>query len=136
MGSCNKIKNQFHQHLNSNQMEQSNKNQMMLKSLLFFQTVALIVYTALAMENEGFTLFQIFTNNIVSLQWNGQFNLDFSCYLTLSGLWIMWRNKFSSSSILGGIVAMIMGIIVFAPYILFLVTKERGDLKKVVIGDR
>lgn len=108
----------------------------LFKLLLIIQTVVVFVYTIWAFKNEGANLFDIFSSNIQSLTWNGQFNLDFSCYLTLSGLWIMWRNKFASSSIVFGIVAMILGIIVFAPYILYLYTKESGNLKKLLIGDR
>lgn len=107
-----------------------------LKVLLFSLTITVLVYTIFAFQKDGAVLFQIFFSNLKSLNWNGQFNLDFSCYLTLSGLWIMWRNKFSSNSIVFGLVAMILGIVVFAPYILYLLKKENGDLKKVFIGDR
>lgn len=31
---------------------------------------------------------------------------------------------------------MVMGIMVFAPYLLYLLTKEKGDLKKLLIGNR
>jgi uncharacterized membrane protein len=112
------------------------KNQFLLKALLLAQTLALVCYTALTFHNEGAGLFQVFLSNVAALGWNGQFNLDFSCYLTLSGLWIMWRNKFSSLSIAGGIAAAILGIIVFAPYLLYVLFKEEGDLKKMLLGDR
>jgi hypothetical protein len=111
-------------------------NSNLLKTLLVAQTIALLVYTFLAFHSEGAMLFQIFTTNITALNWNGQFNLDFSCYLTLSGLWIMWRDKFNVNSILIAIVAMILGIIVFAPYVFYVLTKEKGDLKKTLIGER
>lgn len=75
-------------------MVQSNKSQIFLKLLVIIQTLVLIIYTAYAIKNEGWTLFNVFINNLTALNWNGQFNLDFSCYLTLSGVWIMWRNRF------------------------------------------
>jgi hypothetical protein len=117
-------------------MIQTKNSQTLLKSLLIIQTIVLLVYTGFAIQNEGWTLFTIFTNNIAALNWNGQFNADFSCYLALSGIWIMWRNKFSISSIIFAVIAAIIGIIVFAPYLLYLLTKEKGDLKKVLLGDR
>lgn len=117
-------------------MDQSKNSQTLLKSLLIIQTLAVLVYTAFAIKSEGWTLFNIFCNNITALNWNGQFNLDFSCYLTLSGIWIMWRNKFSASSIIFAVIATIIGIILFAPYLLYLLTRENGDLKKVLLGDR
>lgn len=115
-------------------MASSNNSQTLLKSLVIIQTLALLVYTGFSIKNEGWTLFNIFTTNITSLNWNGQFNLDFSCYLALSAIWIMWRNKFSISSIIFAVIAMIIGIIAFAPYLLYLLTKEKGDIKKLLSG--
>ena len=104
--------------------------------LLISQTAVIIVYTVIAINNEGANFFAIAFSNIQSLTWNGQFSLDFSCYLTLSGIWIMWRNKFKPLFIFIGFAAMILGIMFFAPYLLYLLTKEDGDLKKVLLGDR
>ncbi|MBX7224492.1 MAG: hypothetical protein K1X55_00545 [Chitinophagales bacterium] len=111
------------------------KSKTFLKALLITQTLLLLTYTVITFTNEGNALFNIFLSNIAAFNWNGQFNLDFSCYLTLSGLWIMWRNKFSASSIFIGIFAMIIGIIVFAPYLLYLFSKEKGDIKRVLINE-
>ncbi|GGD79698.1 hypothetical protein GCM10011514_49610 [Emticicia aquatilis] len=117
-------------------MNTSNTNPTLLKSILTVQTIVLVVFTALVINNEGWTLFQIFINNITSIGWNGQFNLDFSCYLLLSGIWILWRNKYSLSSIIFAPVATIIGIIAFAPYLLYLLAIEKGDIRKVLLGDR
>lgn len=106
----------------------------MLKILLIIQTIGLLIYTFLAFQTEGADLFSIFLNHIKSLTWAGQFNLDFLCYLTLSGLWIMWINKFKPISIALGITAMILGFLFFAPYILWLLKKEKGDIRNVLIG--
>ena len=106
-----------------------------LKILLFSQTMLVLAYTIYVGSKDGWGLLQIFINDITSLTWNGQFDLDFSSYLSLSGIWIMWRNRFSIGSILFGIVATIMGIIVFAPYLLYLLYKENGNLHKVLLGD-
>jgi hypothetical protein len=54
----------------------------------------------------------------------------------LSGIWIVWRNKFAPVSILVAVVAMIIGIMAFAPYLLYLLITEKGDLKKVLLGER
>ncbi|OYQ43491.1 hypothetical protein CHU92_03355 [Flavobacterium cyanobacteriorum] len=108
----------------------------LFKCLLLVQTIGLFTYTLIVFEREGSDLFSVFINNILSVSWSGQFNLDFLCYLSLSGLWIMWRNKFNSKAIIVGILAMILGIIFFAPYLIFLISKENGDLKAFLIGDR
>lgn len=109
---------------------------LLLRSLLIAQTITVLVYTFFAFQAEGANLFQIFVANILSLNWSGQFNLDFSCYLTLSGIWIMWRDKFQATSIFIGVVAMILGIIFFAPYLLYLLAKENGNIKKILVGER
>lgn len=111
-------------------------NNNLFKTLLAVQTVVLSAYTFIAYQTEGADLFSVFIANIKSLTWSGQFNLDFLCYLTLSGLWIMWRSKFSGNSILVGVTAMILGIVFFAPFLLWLLHKENRDLKRILIGDR
>lgn len=108
----------------------------LLKTLLIVQTIGLLTYTFFAFQTEGADLFSVFTHNLLSLNWSGQFNLDFLCYLMLSGFWIMWRNKFTDKSILLGLVAMVLGIVLFAPYLLWLTKKENGDIKRLLIGDR
>ncbi|SDL80363.1 hypothetical protein [Chryseobacterium taihuense] len=111
-------------------------NSNFLKILLSILTLVVLVYTILVFQKEGADLFSVFLDNVKSINWSGQFNLDFSSYLTLSALWIMWRNRFSMSSIVIAIVAGIIGIIVFAPYVLVLLIQEKGDLKKVLVGNR
>jgi uncharacterized membrane protein len=111
-------------------------NNSLFKGLLVAQTIALLVYSFLAFQQEGAGLFQVFFSNISAFGWNGQFNLDFACYLLLSGLWIMWRNRFSGVSIGIGVVASVLGIIFFAPYLLYLLAKESGNVRKLLIGDR
>lgn len=106
------------------------------KLLLLSQVIVLMVFSVLAFQKEGADLFSVFFENILTPGWNAQFNLDFTCYLILSGLWIMWRNKFSAGSIILGVVAAIIGIMVFASYVLYLLFKEGGDLKKVLLGNR
>jgi hypothetical protein len=102
--------------------------------ILIIQTVLLIIYTGFAIKNEGWGLLSIFMSNISSLTWNGQFNLDFSCYLLLSGIWILWRNQYSVKAIVLAIAAMTIGIMVFAPYLIYLTYTEKGDLKFILLG--
>ena len=104
--------------------------------MLIFQALGLIIYTLHVGTNEGWSFIKVAIDNTTALNWNGQFGLDFSCYLLLSGIWIMWRNEFSVLSIVLASVAMIIGIIVFAPYLLYLLVKENGDIKRVLLGNR
>jgi len=103
--------------------------------LLIVQTLFLAVYTLLAIRAEGFGFLQIAADNIAALNWSGQFALDFSCYLLLSGLWLMWRGQFKASSIGLGLVAMVAGILFFAPYLLYLLYQAQGNWKVVLLGE-
>jgi hypothetical protein len=111
------------------------KNHILIKILLTAQTCLILIYTYFAIRNEGINLAAVFVSNVSALSWSGQFNLDFLCYLVLSGLWIMWRNKFTPKSLVLGVLAMVLGIVLFAPYVIWLIQKE-GDLKRVLTGDR
>jgi hypothetical protein len=112
------------------------KKQLLLTSLLVIQALALLAYTFYVGSINGWGFLDAVIQNVRGFDWNGQFTLDFSCYLVLSALWIMWRNKFSIASVIVGLIAMLMGIVVFAPYLLYLLIKEDGDLKRILIGDR
>lgn len=108
----------------------------LFKALLILQTAVILIYTFFTIQNNGVDLFSVMLSNIVAVSWSGQFNIDFSCYLLLSALWIMWRDQFSIKSIVTGLTAMILGIVFFAPYVLYLLTIEKGNISKVVIGIR
>lgn len=117
-------------------MNISSKSIIYLKSFLIIQIIIIALYTSICFYQEGFTLFSVMLTNISALNWSGQFNLDFSSYLILSALWVLWRNKFSKSSIFISISALILGIVFFAPYFLYLLYTQKNDIKKVLIGDR
>jgi len=112
------------------------KNTIVLKIVLILQTSILLVYTIFAFQTDGANLFDIMIANIASLGWSGQFNLDFLCYLILSGLWIIWRNNYSLISIVFSILAATIGILFLAAYLIYLLTQEKGNLKRVLIGNR
>lgn len=117
-------------------MQHSFRSQVLLKTILVIQILLLLIATAAAVRQQGWNLFSIFIENIKAMNWNGQFNLDFSCYLMLSGLWIMWRNRFAPAAIIGGAFAMVAGILAFAPYLLYLTIRHKGNLQKVLLGSR
>lgn len=116
-------------------MKQENKHYF-LKGLLIVQTLGVLIYTVIAIKNDRGNFLIRAQEFVLSLKWIGQFTLDFNCYLVLSALWIAWRNKFSGQSIAVAIMAMILGILVFAPYLLYLISVEKGNLKTVLIGKR
>ena len=109
-------------------------NQYFLKTVLLLQTIALLIYTFITIQNDGINVPGKAMEYVNTMAWIGQFSLDFSCYLLLSGLWVMWRNRFTKSSIVLGLLTMIFGIILFAPYLLYLLRQEKGNIEAVLVG--
>ncbi|MEM6379192.1 MAG: hypothetical protein AAF705_13335 [Bacteroidota bacterium] len=115
---------------------QTNKKQTALLLLLGLQFLGVLLYTLYVGTQDGWIFIQEAIDNIGGLNWDGQFTLDFACYLILSGLWIMWRGHFKAPALILAMLAIILGIIVFVPYLIYLIVKEKGDLKSVLLGAR
>jgi hypothetical protein len=97
----------------------------MLRFLLFIQAAVLIFYTVIVVTNEGWDFITVAIKNTTAFSWSGQFGLDFTCYLMLSGLWVAWREKFTISSIILGLIVMFLGILIFAPTVLSISNRRR-----------
>jgi hypothetical protein len=59
---------------------------------------AITGYTAVTILNHGMGLVPVFFADMAEMAWPGQFNLDFSCFLLLSGLWVAWRHQFAAAA--------------------------------------
>jgi hypothetical protein len=79
-------------------------------------------------------LLAVFFGDMAAMTWAGQFNLDFMCFLALSGLWIAWRHHFSPGGLALGVLGFFGGIRVLAPYLFFASFKANGDMKLVLLG--
>jgi hypothetical protein len=96
--------------------------------------VFILMYTGIVGLNHGWNLLPIFFRDIVAMNWPGQFNTDFTCFLTLSGLWLAWRHHFSPGGIVLGVLGFFGGIMFIAPYLLFISFKANGDIKELFLG--
>ncbi len=98
--------------------------------------LCLVIYgsTFFVMMVNGVDFLTPFFEALLSGTWQGQFNLDFGMYLLLSALWIMWRSGFSGLSIVLGVLAGSLGMLVFAPYLLWLTRQNKGDFNKLLLG--
>ena len=104
--------------------------------LLVILLIVLIAYTAIAIGHDGWNLLPYFFGDIGRMGWPGQFNTDFSMLLLLSGLWTAWRNGFSAGGIVLGLLAALLGTLFLATYLLYLGWRERGDVPRMLIGNR
>lgn len=102
--------------------------------ILMSMTVIIGLMTIAAIANGGVDLITPYFSEILALTWQGQFNVDFATYLILSGLWMAWRGGFSKGSIALGVFAPPLGILFFAPYLLYLTSKNSGDVRKLLLG--
>lgn len=107
-----------------------------MKAFRFFLVAAIatmLVYTATVGNNHGWNIFPLFFGDIAAMNWAGQFNLDFSLLLVLTGLWIAWRNNYNPIGIGLGLFTLVGGTPFVSTYLLILSFKS-SSFKEVLIG--
>lgn len=107
-----------------------------LRLFLIIGWTVLLAYTSFTVGKEGINLFPAFFGAMASGSWQGQFNLDFMLMLMLSALWTGWRNGWSVSGSLLAIVAFFGGAAFLKVYLLVLLHREQGDMRRVLLGVR
>ena len=98
--------------------------------------VFLSYYTFIVVSDFGINLFLPFFGAIANVTWSGQFNLDFLMMLTLSGLWVAWREQWSAKGLLLAVLAFFGGALFLSIYLSVLCVQEKGDVKRLLIGNR
>jgi hypothetical protein len=93
-----------------------------------------LAYTGVVIAAEGWGFFAVFFGDIAAMNWAGQFNLDFSCFLLLSGLWLAWRNHFTPVGLVLGAFALVGGSPFVAAYLLITSIQTNGDVKVLLLG--
>lgn len=106
----------------------------LFRAFLALIFLAIASYTAAVAADHGMNLFPVFFGDIAKLGWPGQFNLDFLCMLSLSGLWVAWRHEFSGAGILLGILALNGGALFLSVYLLVVIGQAAGDMREVLLG--
>lgn len=96
--------------------------------------IILSAYTGKVLSTDGFTLFQVFFGDMAKLQWAGQFNLDFLFMLSLSAVWVAWRNRFSPKGLGLAVLAFFFGASFLGIYLLVLSLQPGATEKSILIG--
>ena len=96
--------------------------------------LALATYTVLVGLREGWNLLPIFFGDIAAMTWPGQFNADFLGFLTVSGLWLAWRHRFSPGGLALGVLGVFGGMMVLAPYLIYASLEARGNVGVLLLG--
>jgi hypothetical protein len=105
------------------------------RGFLVLVWLIIVGYTSIVVANHGFGLFSIFFGDMKTMGWPGQFNLDFTFMLLFSALWVAWRHHFSAAGLALGLLAIALGSMFLATYLLVLSWQTRGDVRKILLGD-
>lgn len=98
--------------------------------------IAASIYTTFVVLDHGVNFVPEYIGNIVAMNWAGQFQIDFSCYLILSALWIGWRHRFSGAGIALSMMGLVGGILFFSAYLVVISVIEKGDVASLVLGSQ
>lgn len=98
--------------------------------------VLITAYTLPVIAQHGMGLVPLFFGAIGEMGWQGQFNVDFACFLILSGLWVAWRHNFSTVGLALAPVASLGGATFLSIYLLVVSFQVRGDMAALLLGER
>ena len=107
-----------------------------LRGVLIVMILVIYGYTAVVMGRDGFDFISPFLSNIRAVNWSGQFNLDFMCYLGMSAAWVAWRHRFSSAGLGMAALAAVFGFMFLAPYVVVAMTRAKGNVTMLVLGEQ
>lgn len=108
---------------------------MTLFRLLLVAIIAIVGgYTALVLVDHGWNFLPFYFADIAKLGWPGQFNMDFSAFLILGSIWLMWRHHFSPLGLLCGLVIFVGGAPFLCSYLLVASFQANGDVKELLLG--
>ena len=106
------------------------------RACLVLLWLAVAGYTAVVVAQHGIDLVSVFFSDFRAMGWPGQFDLDFLGMLLLSGLWVAWRDDFSTRGLGLGLLATVGGTLFLATYLLVLSFQTNGSMKQLLLGAR
>lgn len=102
--------------------------------LLVVMFIIISAYTTVVISTHGMNLLPVFFGAMANMDWPGQFNVDFTCFLVLSALWVSWRHRFSAAGLVLGLIALFGGVLFLSAYLLIESIKADGDVKALLLG--
>lgn len=105
---------------------------LLIRLLCVVILISLSVYTAPVLAADP-NLFPAFFGAISGGGWQGQFNLDFSFMLTLSGLYVAWRHRFTPAGLTLGLLAFLGGAMFLSVY-LFVQSFRCKDVRTLLVA--
>jgi len=105
-----------------------------LRLFLLLSTVAIYLLTIIAVKNYGFNWPAVALNDILSLNWRAQFDIDFIVYLVIFAIWVVWREGGATKAYLLGALSIFLGGMFGFPYIIYASYIARGNPKALLLG--
>ncbi len=106
------------------------------RTLLIALFLGIAGYTAIVATQHGANLLPIFFGDIAAMAWPGQFNVDFTSFLTLSALWLAWRHHFSAAGLGLAVLGFFGGGLFLSAYLLVASFQAKGDVRILLLGQR
>lgn len=106
-----------------------------LRIFLLISTVAIYLFTYVAVVSHGFNWPALAVEDILAMNWRSQFDIDLVIHLLLLATWISWRERFTAKGYLFGFLSIVLGGMFSFPYLLYAIYLANGDPKRVLLGD-
>jgi hypothetical protein len=107
-----------------------------LRILIGTILISMIGYTLIVVSAYGPNFFPAFFSDLFALTWSGQINFDFMWFLTLTALWVSWRNHFTVKGLGLAVVAGFGGMLFLATYLLILTFTSEGRVDNLLLGKK
>ena len=104
------------------------------RTLLAAMFVVIVAYTSVTIGLRGWNLYPVFFGDVATIAWPGQFDLDFMCFLILSGLWMAWRHEFYPTGLALGLLGLVGGTPVLSAYLFVASRQADGDWVRLMLG--
>ncbi len=108
---------------------------MTLFRLVLVAIIAVVVgYTLPVVAEHGLNFLPYYIDDIGKMGWPGQFNMDFSAFMLLGSIWLMWRHHFAALGLLFGLIIFVGGAPFLCTYLLIASFQAKGDVKELLLG--
>jgi hypothetical protein len=91
-------------------------------------------YTLPVVAEHGLNFLPYYFDDIGKMGWPGQFNMDFSAFLLLGSIWLMWRHHFTGLGVVFGLMIIPGGAPFLCSYLLIASFQAKGDVKELLLG--
>lgn len=106
----------------------------LFKVFLAIAWIALLYVAINAFGSEGMRAAEIFFGDMQTSSWRSMFNVELLGHLSLVALWVAWREKFSASGIVFGLLCVLVGGLFSFVYVLALSVHNKGDTRQLLLG--